>query len=334
MPADPLFPDSDPTADPNAAPAPRPAGGRPKITVVITNLNQGRYLERAICSVLDQGEPGLQLIVMDGGSTDDSLDILQTYADDLTHWQSMWDSGPAEALNTALGWAGGRVFGVLDADDVYLPGAVPEALRQLEDHPWAVGHARRVDEADEELGVLPADPPTDLARHLLREDAPARRSATFYRTELLRAAGGFDSHLRLAYAFELQARLLAGGERPGVIPARVADVRDHDRSLTARAGVACGHEFADAAERHAAGLPPEQRYRLWRSCDERRRIYRTAATDGHRGPERRELWNQLLRRPWWLSRAEYRRKVLDVVEEAAAAAAPRAAPAADARRAA
>ena len=101
-----------------------------------------------------------------------------------------------------------------------------------------------------------------------------------------------------------------------IVPARVAAVRDHQDSLTAVHGVACGREFVDAAERHAGQLPPAQRYVLWRSCDERRRIYDAAARESGQNAERRALWQQLLRRPWWLTRDDYRRKVLAAIGEA------------------
>ena len=288
----------------------------PRLTIIIPNLNQGLYLERAICSVLDQGYDNLELIVMDGGSTDESLEIIAAYEEDLAHWQSMWDSGPAEAINTAVSWATGDVIGILDADDVYLPCALHDVAKAMADANWGVGHAHRVDADDHVLGELRADAPQTLARQLLRDDAPACGSATFYRTSALKAAGCFDSQLRLGYRFEMHCRLQATGETPAVIPARIAAVRDHADSLTAKHSVACGREFVDAAERHAGQLPPAQRYVLWRSCDERRRIYDAAARESVQNADRRALWQQLLRRPWWLTRDDYRRKVLAAIGEA------------------
>ncbi len=287
----------------------------PRLTIIIPNLNQGLYLERAICSVLDQGYDNLELIVMDGGSTDESLEIIATYEDDLAHWQSMWDSGPAEAINTAISWATGDVIGILDADDVYLPCALHDVAKTMAQASWGIGHAHRVDMDDQVLGELRAEAPGDLARQLLRDEAPACGSATFYRTDVLKTAGGFDSQLRLGYRFEMHCRLQAAGETPTVIPARVASIRDHEESLTAQQGVACGREFIDAAERHASSLPPAQRYMLWRSCDERRRIYDAAARESAEDADRRALWQQLLRRPWWLTRNDYRRKVLAAIGE-------------------
>lgn len=292
-----------------------PSPAAPRLTIIIPNLNQGQYLERAICSVIDQGYDNLELIVMDGGSTDQSLDIITAYEDELAHWQSTWDSGPAEAINTAASWATGEVIGVLDADDIYLPCVLHDVAKALGQASWAVGHAHRVDHDDHVLGELRAELPADLAGQLLRNDAPACGSATFYRTSTFKNAGGFDSQLRLGYRFELHCRLQAAGEAPRVIPVRVAAVRDHEESLAAQRSVACGREFVDATERHAGQLPPAQRYQLWRSCDERRRIYAAATRESRDDADRRALWQQLLRRPWWLARDDYRQQVLAAIGE-------------------
>lgn len=299
----------------------------PRITVIIPNLDQDLYLERAICSVLDQGYENLELIVMDGGSSDQSVEVIRTYDNDIDHWQSTWDSGPAEAVNTALTWATGQIIGILDADDAYLPYALHEAARTMGDidatelhgptagglangGDWMVGQAVRVDELDEHLGDLPADPPRTLSSFLMQDDGPLAGSAVFYRTDLLKAMGGFDSQFKLAYAHEMHARLYAANLKPAVARATIAAVRDHELSLSATHALSCGPEFIEAAERYSTHLAPTHRYLLWRSCDEARRIYAAAEMEIDEDAQRRVLWNQLLKRPWWLASTDYRRKLL------------------------
>ncbi|MEM9881954.1 MAG: glycosyltransferase [Planctomycetota bacterium] len=287
----------------------------PRITVIVPHLEQPRYLERALCSVIDQGYDNLELIVMDGGSGDESLELLRAYDEHIDHWQSDWDSGPAEAVNTALNWATGDLVGVLDGDDAYLPFALHEVAKvlgvEVGDGPdWAVGSAVRVDECDEPLGEHPADPPRSLASFLMHDAGPLPGSAVFYRTELLKIMGGFDSTFRLAYAHEMHARLYTAEQRPGVIKPAVAAVRDHDASLTAAHALGCGDEFVVAAERYGNQLPPTPRYLLWRKCDEARRLYAAAEAEIAADPDRRVMWSQLLRRPWWLARDGYRRQLL------------------------
>ena len=94
-----------------------PKQNLPRITVITPSLNQAEFLERAICSVLDQGYENLEYIVMDGGSCDNSAEIIRLYEEDLTFWQSAPDEGPADAINQAIRRATGDIIAVLNADD-------------------------------------------------------------------------------------------------------------------------------------------------------------------------------------------------------------------------
>src|ERR1044071_1018124 len=94
-----------------------------RVSIVSVNLNQGAYLEQAMRSVLDQNYPELEYIVMDGGSTDESVSIIRKYAARLAYWTSEPDRGQSHAINKGLARATGEVVGWLNADDFYLPGA-------------------------------------------------------------------------------------------------------------------------------------------------------------------------------------------------------------------
>src|SRR6266568_7556231 len=95
----------------------------PKVTIVTPSYNQGHFLEETIRSVLLQGYPDLEYIVIDGGSTDGSIEIIQRYSKELAHWSSEPDGGPAAGLNKGFRGATGEIFSFLNADDFYLPGA-------------------------------------------------------------------------------------------------------------------------------------------------------------------------------------------------------------------
>ncbi len=95
----------------------------PRLSIVTLSYNQGRFIEEAIRSVLLQGYPNLEYIVIDGGSTDGSIEIIQRYSKELAHWSSEPDGGPAAGLNKGFRRATGEIFSFLNADDFYLPGA-------------------------------------------------------------------------------------------------------------------------------------------------------------------------------------------------------------------
>jgi Glycosyltransferases involved in cell wall biogenesis len=118
----------------------------PIVSIVTPSLDQGRFIEETIKSVLEQDYPRLEHIVVDGGSTDETLDVLRRYPH-LT-WISEPDAGQADAVNKGFGMARGDVFGWLNADDLYLPGAVSVAVQALRETGAGLVHAgwRQIDE--------------------------------------------------------------------------------------------------------------------------------------------------------------------------------------------
>ncbi len=110
----------------------------PRFSIVVPSFNQAPYLEQALRSILAQGYPDLEVIVMDGGSGDGSADIIRRYAPRLAYWQSQPDGGQAAALKAGFERSTGAVLGWLNSDDVYLPGALDEVAQWFLGHP---GHA-------------------------------------------------------------------------------------------------------------------------------------------------------------------------------------------------
>ena len=94
------------------------------ISIVIPSFNQGEFLRETIESVISQQDPALELIIMDGGSTDNSVEIIKEYAAHLKYWQSQPDNGQSAAINAGFKIASGRFKAWLNSDDILLPGAI------------------------------------------------------------------------------------------------------------------------------------------------------------------------------------------------------------------
>ncbi len=290
-----------------------PLKATPRITVITPSLNQADFLERAICSVLDQGYPDLEYIVVDGGSTDQSVDLIRQYEDDLTYWQSQPDGGPADAVNQAINRATGEIIAIVNADDLLLPGTLEQVAKRMTrpDAPvWIVGHSLRIGEMDERLGQLTASSPKNLDAFLMHDSGLLPTASTFYRRGVFDAYGMFDPQMDSAWHYEVNCRLIAQGLVPAILPAVLSAHREHPHSHTATNILRNGQEFIDAAARYADRLPYERRHALWENIDERRRIYALAETESHANRSRSFLWQQLLRRPWWLGNSHYRQTLL------------------------
>ena len=190
------------------------------MSVVTPSLDQGRYIEQAIESVLAQDYPRIEHVVVDGGSTDGTVDILRRYSH--LDWVSEPDAGQAAALNKGFRRARGEILGWLNADDYYLPGAVTAAVAVLRESGCALVHGgwRRVGENGELLGDVSAVP-FDLRRQLEVANAVAQPGSFFTRAAF-EAVGCIDEGLHYAMDYELWLRL---GER--------FDVRHVDRVLAA-----------------------------------------------------------------------------------------------------
>lgn len=93
----------------------------PKISIVTPSFNQAEFLEQTICSVLDQNYPNLEYVIIDGGSTDGSVEIIKKYADKFTYWQSEKDDGQYDAINKGFSHTTGDIMGWINSSDIYYP---------------------------------------------------------------------------------------------------------------------------------------------------------------------------------------------------------------------
>ncbi len=180
----------------------------PRVSVITPSLNQAQFLPETIQSVLSQDYPHKEYIIVDGGSTDGSRDVILRYASQLAWWVSEPDQGQTDALNKGFAHASGEIFAWLNSDDTYLPGAISQAVELLQAHPevtMVYGDANLVDEQGKIIGRFPARQ-TDL-RRLLRGSVHIPQQAAFFRARDWRLVAPLDTSFCFAMDYDLWVRL-------------------------------------------------------------------------------------------------------------------------------
>jgi glycosyltransferase involved in cell wall biosynthesis len=181
----------------------------PKITIITPSYNQGQYIEETIRSVLLQGYPNLEYIIMDGGSTDNTVEIIKKYEKWITYWVSEKDEGQSDAINKGLEISTGEIFNWLNSDDVYLPNALLTIglFFKAHDNCHVLGgrEIRRI-----EGGVQWHCDGFDLYATLEETIAFARVTnlPTFFRTDILRSIGNLRKNFHLSMDTDWWVRYL------------------------------------------------------------------------------------------------------------------------------
>nr|WP_246317662.1 glycosyltransferase [Hyphomicrobium methylovorum] len=223
-------------------------------------LNQGRFIKQSIESVLTQDYSELELVVADGGSSDNTHGLLtdMSTADPRLRWSSQRDTGPAEALNRALRGVQGTIVGWLNSDDLYTPGAIQSAVNAFAAQPdWIMtyGHGEHVDEE----GTVLAPYPT------LRPDGPIERFSNgcficqptvFFQRSMYLLLGALDNNLKASFDFDYWLRAFrAFQDRIGFIDAVQAQSRLHDACITKTARRTVALEGVRVVARHMGTAP-------------------------------------------------------------------------------
>jgi glycosyltransferase involved in cell wall biosynthesis len=195
-----------PATDPQANAAPR-------FSIVMPSYNHGSLIEKSLLSVINQQYPNLELIVMDGGSSDGTRAVLERYDADITLWRSEHDDGQSDALNKGFKHATGEIYGWLNSDDIYCPGAFEFAAGIFRSRPevqvvygdwYTLGLDNRI---SAHYFCLPYS-----RRQLITEGFFCNAQAMFWRRRLHKRFGEFDERLHYTMDYELILRLatLAG----------------------------------------------------------------------------------------------------------------------------
>jgi glycosyltransferase involved in cell wall biosynthesis len=212
------------------AQSPEPA---PMITIVTPSFQQGRFLERTIYSVVSQRYPRLEYVVQDGGSSDETVDVLRRFDPFLTRWVSEPDGGQTDAINRGFVGTSGEVMAWVNSDDLLLPGCLAYVSRFLAGHPdidVVYGHRLMIDEDDRWIGSW-ITPQHDDRALTLADFVP--QETLFWRRRIWDAVGGrVDPSFQYALDWDLLLRFRDAGARMVRLPRFLGAFRVHDQQKT------------------------------------------------------------------------------------------------------
>lgn len=200
----------------------------PLVSIVVPSYNQGRFIDQTLTSILSQSYRPLEILVMDGGSTDETIDVLRSYSGTPElRWWSEPDDGVVDAVNGGFSKARGEIGAVQSSDDCYLSGAIETVVAHMRAHPdlgLVYGDIVTIDAEGTELSRT-RNPPFSL-RGLLSKETWIPQPAAFFRTCLFRELGGWNERFFNADT-EMWYRM-AFRTRVEKIPSLLAQRRRHD----------------------------------------------------------------------------------------------------------
>ncbi|HYV40028.1 MAG TPA: glycosyltransferase family 2 protein [Gemmataceae bacterium] len=229
------------------------------ISVITPSYNQAAFIGRTIDSVLAQNVAELDYTVVDGGSDDDTVRVLERYGGGI-RWVSEPDRGQADAVNKGIRWTRGDIIGWLNSDDIYYPGAVRAVLEHFEADPecdLVFGDANHIDENDEILEPYPTQP---WSSDRLKEVCGLCQPGVFFRRRLVQQHGDLDESLQYCMDYEYWLRLADKGVRVHHLRRVLAGSRLHAATKTLGSRVKVHREINDMMRRRFGRVPDRWLY--------------------------------------------------------------------------
>lgn len=222
----------------------------PKITIITPSYNQGRFLEQTILSVIGQGYSNLEYIIIDGGSTDNSVEIIKKYASHLTYWESEKDRGQAHALNKGFAQATGAIFGWINSDDFYLPNTLSFVAEQLNARSPEFLFGNCLHFVNDEPRAYGSDVRGEHERRDLRLADYIIQPSSFWTRDTWLKAGPLDESLHFGFDWEWFVRAMKAGVAFKAVDRYLSAYRIHEAHKTAVGGDKRRVELASIYGRH------------------------------------------------------------------------------------
>lgn len=222
----------------------------PLVSIVTPSYNQGRFIRATIESVLSQDYPHVEYLIVDGGSTDETAEVVREYAGRLT-WISEADQGQSDAINKGFRRARGEIVAWLNSDDIILPGAVSRAVAAFAANPQAgavYGEGYRMDEEGRITGRFPATEPFNLWKLVYLSDYILQQTV-YFRRAVLQDVGYLDQDLHYGMDWDILIRI--GKRYPlAYIPEYLGCLREYGAAKTFSGGAARVRELRRILQRH------------------------------------------------------------------------------------
>lgn len=209
----------------------------PKITVITPSYHQAEFIEETIRSILLQQYPELEYIVIDGGSSDGSIEIIKKYEQWIDYWISEPDNGQTHAINKGLQQATGDYVIYLNSDDIFFPGALHKVAMKALEHPeapWLAGYTQVFGHGNgESYNVKKPDrDEIDKPEHWITYKVHVPQHSSFVKREVYDELGYYDESLNFVFDLEFGLRLGLHGLKPIIIDEVLAGFRIHEKSKT------------------------------------------------------------------------------------------------------
>jgi glycosyltransferase involved in cell wall biosynthesis len=244
-----------------------------KISIITPSYQQGEFIDATIQSVILQNYPDLEYILIDGGSTDNTLDIIRNHEQKITRWISEPDTGQADALNKGFHLATGEIIGWINSDDLLMPGALEKVAAFFATHPeisFVYGDALAIDREGNPL-FFRRPGPFDIRWLIRTDDIP--QSSVFFRRELLASVGYLDDRLHYALDYDLLIRS-ALKQDPAYLPECLSAFRIYPGTKTAAGKIQFSVEIVHFIDKilRSTHLPDDLKLRFlttlfWRVCE-------------------------------------------------------------------